>query len=499
MLKKILALAVSVMIVLSCVSVMAEEKTTITVSSAECHPGDYVTLSIEIYGNTGFTALGLKVQYDSDALTPVSVSTGSLLDKGYTSSTLDNEEIDMSSLNYIKIFSASADEIKGDGLLYSVKFKAGNETGKTSVVATVTEDSFINGNYESISYERKDSIVNITENVFNGEGEEDDTDYIKITTTVKENEDGSTTTTTTEENEETGEVTITTRTEYEDGTYEEIIEVTTKNELENPLGENPEYIEETKVVSQTTNVNTFNNVTYTYDVKPDVSTVSKVAVKGDTTQYNLALNIANLGNVKSVTHFKVRNEEGKSVLDKVCAVTFGDTIETIYNSFNYCKHLKNIVIPANVKAINSSFIELSPDAVIYAKPGSYAEHYAKNKGVKVAELIDVEVNGKKLFFDQPATLINDRTLVPMRVIFEELGATVSWDNATETVTAVKDGKTIKLKIGSNIMTINGETKTLDVAAAIKNDRTMVPVRAVSESLGAKVDWDGANSRVIINK
>ncbi len=499
MFRKVLAFIVAIMLVLSCVNVMATEKTTITVSSANCHPGDVVTLNIEIHNNTGFTALGLKVQYDSNVLTPVSVTTGSLLENGYTSSTLDNEEADLTELNYIKIFSASADERTGDGRLYSVKFKAGETTGKTSVVATVTDDSFINGNYESISYTRKDSIVNITENVFNGEGEEDDTDYIKITTTVKENEDGSTTTTTTEENEETGEVTITTRTEYEDGTYEEIVEKVNKNELENPVGENPEFVEEKVVISQTTNVNSFNNVTYTYDIKPDISTVSKVAVKGDTSEYNLALNIANLGNVKSVTHFKVRNELGKSVLDKVCAVTFGNTIETIFNSFNYCSHLKNIVIPANVKAINSSFIELSKDAVIYAKPGSYAEHYAKEKGVKVAELIDVEVNGKKLFFDQPAMIINDRTLVPMRVIFEELGATVSWDNATETVTAVKDGKTIKLKIGSNIMTINGETKTLDVSASIKNDRTMVPVRAVSEALGAKVEWDGVNSRVIINK
>ena len=499
MFKKVLSLMFVAVIVLSCVGFATEENPIIAVSSGECHPRDYITLNITIENNTGFTALGLKVQYDSDVLTPMSVSTGSLLENGYTSTTLDGEDVDVSSLNYIKIFSASANEVTGDGILYSVKFKAGHETGRTSVVVTVTDDSFINGNYESISYNRKDSIVNITENVFNGEGEEDDTDYIKITTTVEENEDDSTTTTTTEENEGTGEVTITTRTEYEDGTYEEIVEMITKDEFENPVDENQEFIEETKVISQTTNVNSFNNVTYTYDVKPDVSSVSKVVVKGDTSKYNLALNISNLGNIKSVTHFKVRNEEGKSVLDKVSTVTFGDTIETIFNSFNYCRHLKNIVIPANVKAINSSFIELSPDTVIYVKPGSYAEYYAKNKGVKVEELIDVEVNGKKLFFDQPAMMINDRTLVPMRIIFEELGATVTWDDATETVTAVKDRKTIKLKIGSNIMTVNGKAKTLDVVATMKNDRTMVPLRAVSEALGAKVDWDGVNNKVIINK
>ena len=499
MFKKIISLVLVVMITASCVCFAQEDKPLIAVTSAECHPGDYVTLNIEIYNNTGFTALGLRVAFDSGALVPVSVTTGSILEKGYTSTTLDNEEKDVSELNYIKIFTAAASEIKTDGLLYSVKFKAGTETGKTSVMANVTDDSFINGSYESISYDRKDSIVNITKNVFNGEGEKDDTDYIKITTTVKENEDGSVTTTTKEENEETGEVTITTRTEYEDGNYIETVEKVTQKPLENPVGENLEYVEEKVVVSQTTNINKFNDVTYTYDVKPDVSSVSKVVAKGDTSNYNLALNIADLGNVKSVTHFKVKNEAGRSVLDKVCSVTFGDTVETIFNSFNYCSHLKNIIIPANVKAINSSFIELSRDAVIYAKRGSYAEHYAKNKGIKVEELIDVELNGKKLFFDQPAMIINGRTLVPMRVIFEELGATVSWDNATETVTAVKDGKTIKLKIGSNVMTVNGESKTLDVSASIRNDRTMVPVRAVSEALGASVNWDGTNARVIINK
>ncbi len=111
--------------------------------------------------------------------------------------------------------------------------------------------------------------------------------------------------------------------------------------------------------------------------------------------------------------------------------------------------------------------------------------------------ISVELNGEKLSFDTAPMLINDRTMVPMRKIFESLGAAVDWDEATQTVTATRGGTVIRLQIGSERMTVGGSEKNLDAPPQLISDRTLVPVRAISESLGADVDWDEASQTVII--
>ena len=100
--------------------------------------------------------------------------------------------------------------------------------------------------------------------------------------------------------------------------------------------------------------------------------------------------------------------------------------------------------------------------------------------------------------DVPAQTINDRTMVPLRAIFEALGATVDWEEATQTVTSTKGDLTIKLTIGSNKLYRGDEEVTLDVPAQVVNDRTLVPVRAISESFGCQVDWDEATQTVTIH-
>ena len=111
--------------------------------------------------------------------------------------------------------------------------------------------------------------------------------------------------------------------------------------------------------------------------------------------------------------------------------------------------------------------------------------------------ISVLVNGKSVKFDQKPIIENDRTLVPLRAIFEAIGAKVEWIAETKTVKAQKDITNVSLTIGENKMYVNGEEKTLDVPAMVKNDRTLVPVRAISEALSCKVDWDGATKSVIV--
>lgn len=100
----------------------------------------------------------------------------------------------------------------------------------------------------------------------------------------------------------------------------------------------------------------------------------------------------------------------------------------------------------------------------------------------------IVVNQRQLNFDVPPVIKNGRTLVPMRTIFEQLGAIVTWDAKTKMVQAIKGYTTIILKIGSNRALVNGQEVTLDVPAEISKGRTLVPIRFISESLGAQVSW-----------
>ncbi len=104
------------------------------------------------------------------------------------------------------------------------------------------------------------------------------------------------------------------------------------------------------------------------------------------------------------------------------------------------------------------------------------------------EYIGIRINGRFLYSDVPAFIENGRTLVPLRAIFEGVGAEVSWDADTATATGTKDGTTVQITEGSNIAKVNGNDVTLDVAANTYDGRFMVPVRFIAESLGATVKW-----------
>ena len=111
--------------------------------------------------------------------------------------------------------------------------------------------------------------------------------------------------------------------------------------------------------------------------------------------------------------------------------------------------------------------------------------------------ITVYVNDSILDADVNAQIINSITMVPMRAIFETLGAEVIWDETNETVTAKKNGTEISLKINDNKMTKNGWEIELDAPAILLSDHTMLPLRAVSEAFGAAVTWDEQNRIVNI--
>ena len=84
---------------------------------------------------------------------------------------------------------------------------------------------------------------------------------------------------------------------------------------------------------------------------------------------------------------------------------------------------------------------------------------------------------------------NDRTLIPVRFVSEALGAEVEWNQENQEVTIIDDDTIINLSIGSNDIFINGEVEKMDTKAIIKDDRTFVPLRFVSEALDCNVTWD----------
>lgn len=108
----------------------------------------------------------------------------------------------------------------------------------------------------------------------------------------------------------------------------------------------------------------------------------------------------------------------------------------------------------------------------------------------------VILDGQNLSFDVPPIIENGSTLVPLRVIFEALGADVQWDGNTQTVTATKSGTEIRLIIGGAAYK-NGQEVQLSVPAKIIEGRTMVPLRFVSEAFGCQVSWDGTTETITI--
>ena len=116
--------------------------------------------------------------------------------------------------------------------------------------------------------------------------------------------------------------------------------------------------------------------------------------------------------------------------------------------------------------------------------------------------ISVKVDDKAVQFTDVKPIIeNSRTFVPFRAIFEQMDAEVSWNGETNTITAVRDDTTVKFIIGRQDVTIteNGESQTriIDVAPFIRDNRTYVPIRFASEALGACVDWVNDTRTVLI--
>lgn len=109
----------------------------------------------------------------------------------------------------------------------------------------------------------------------------------------------------------------------------------------------------------------------------------------------------------------------------------------------------------------------------------------------------VLIGKKPLVFDSAPVIVNNRVLVPMRTIFDQMGAKIEWDDSKKQVTAVKGNKTVKLRIGDTVANINDSEIMLDSPAIIVNGRTMIPIRFICSSLDVEVNWSDKDKTVNI--
>ncbi len=197
--------------------------------------------------------------------------------------------------------------------------------------------------------------------------------------------------------------------------------------------------------------------------------------------------------------------------DNVNNITVGNVSEDNYgyklrDGYGYWRNNAQLGVQSSryVGGIRPAFY-LNTDAIeTMTGSGTLNDPYILNAGSNgnittpsETDSITVTVDNTPLTFDVEPIIENDRVLVPMRKIFETLGANVEWNDDTQTVTATKDAIKINLQIGNTEMQVNDKVVTLDVAPKLLNDRTLVPIRAVSESLNANVDWNESSQRVII--
>lgn len=110
--------------------------------------------------------------------------------------------------------------------------------------------------------------------------------------------------------------------------------------------------------------------------------------------------------------------------------------------------------------------------------------------------VRIVVNGQSVQFDQPPITRGGRVFVPLRGVFERLGASVVYDNGT--INATGAGHQVQVRIGSTQATVDGQSRTLDQAPFLIGARTLVPLRFVSEALGASVQWNDNSQTVTIN-
>ena len=236
-----------------------------------------------------------------------------------------------------------------------------------------------------------------------------------------------------------------------------------------------------------------------------------------TQETDMTLQLTN--NKTSIVKKLIKAESGYSISDYQTKIKIKDAFKNIVYE-NYMEG-DIVVSSGHYIKINGNVISLSDDGAYWQtiqlpsgvkNPRSvYVENnilYVVNSDVTLKYNITnlynevhtyVEVEGKILGFDVEPIIEYDRTLVPLRFIFETLGADVDWEVATRTAVVKNDEATILFSIDNTTAKINSMNKEMDVPARLVNGKTMVPLRFLSEELGFNVEWDEETRTATISK
>lgn len=174
---------------------------------------------------------------------------------------------------------------------------------------------------------------------------------------------------------------------------------------------------------------------------------------------------------------------------KVGEAKKGDILFLVKNEGDWYQ----VKTPKGLAYINASLVVSSSTTQTISRSAT-----SSTSTMSQATDIKVYVNGKLQSFDVNPVIENGRTLVPMSAIFKTMGASVSWNQSTQTVTASKSGSTVSLTIGAATALIDGQTRKLDVPAKIVNGRTLVPLGFVGSAYGGRVAWDPDQRQVEIS-
>ena len=203
--------------------------------------------------------------------------------------------------------------------------------------------------------------------------------------------------------------------------------------------------------------------------------------------------------------------------DHLKSIHFPEALTSIGDyAFYYCTALEELSLPSTLTHIGNYAFGGCDNVSSILFPGSPAQwqeiaighnyiltvlpiQYNYQAAPEIRYDITVIFNGEKMEFDTAPLIKDGRTLVPMRAVFEAFGAAVAWEPTTKTVTASRNGTTITLEIDSPILKINNAVLVLDVPAQIIENRTYVPLRAISECLSCSVDWNGETQTVTIKE
>jgi hypothetical protein len=175
--------------------------------------------------------------------------------------------------------------------------------------------------------------------------------------------------------------------------------------------------------------------------------------------------------------------------------------ETIY--FDNLDAINNAtilgIVDGNIYYMTSNKIDVESYELFNADQLAAFDKAAEESKAQSEKEISVYLNGTKLEFTQPPVIVNGTTLVPMKAIFEAMGATISWDGNTKTVYANCNGKMLEMTVGKYSAILDGEVLSMLTPAQIVNGNTMVPVRIIAQSFGCEPGWDEATRSVTINK